>query len=165
MHTLSALVICMNEEDRIRPCMESLQDFADEIIVFDSGSTDATVDIVREYTDKVWITEDWPGDGFQKQRALDQASCDWALIIDADEWLDDAMQTSIRNILAQDTIEENAFKLPLGQCHSGQTDASRPLGPRHPSACSAAKVRASHRSSCMRMSKPKAKPAPFVTAT
>ncbi|USD37748.1 MULTISPECIES: glycosyltransferase family 2 protein [Ferrimonas] len=114
MHTLSALIICMNEEDRIRPCLESLKGFADEIIVFDSGSTDSTIDIVREYTDKVWITEDWPGDGFQKQRALDQASCDWALIIDADEWLDDNMKRTIGNILAQDTIEETAFKLPWG---------------------------------------------------
>jgi len=110
----------MNEEDRIRPCFESLKGFADEIIVFDSGSTDATVAIAREYTEKIWITEDWPGDGFQKQRALDQASCDWALIIDADEWLDAEMKASIRGILSRDVIEETSFKLPWGNVILGK---------------------------------------------
>ena len=120
MHTLSALIICMNEADRIRPCLESLKGFADEIIAFDSGSTDGTVDIVREYTDKIWITEDWPGDGFQKQRALDQATCDWALIIDADEWLDREMKDSISEILSREHIAETAFKLPWGNVILGK---------------------------------------------
>jgi glycosyltransferase involved in cell wall biosynthesis len=120
MHTLSALIICKDEEDRILPCLESLQGFADEIIAFDSGSTDKTVEIVRQYTDKVWVTEDWPGDGFQKQRALDKATCDWVLIIDADEWLDDNMKASIHEILAQDKIEEAAFKLPWGNVILGK---------------------------------------------
>jgi len=120
MRTLSALIICMNEEDRIVPCLESLKGFADEIIVFDSGSSDATVDIVKRYTDKIWITEDWPGDGFQKQRALDQASCDWALIIDADEYLDEAMKDSIREILSRDSLDEVAFKLPWGNIILGK---------------------------------------------
>ncbi|VAW51124.1 hypothetical protein MNBD_GAMMA05-992 [hydrothermal vent metagenome] len=114
MRTLSALIVAMNEEDRILPCLESLKGFADEIIVFDSGSTDATVDIVKRYTDKIWITETWPGDGFQKQLALEQATCDWVLIIDADEYLDDDMKTSITEILSRDKIEEVAFKLPWG---------------------------------------------------
>lgn len=120
MRTLSALIVCMNEEDRIRNCLESLKDFADEIIVFDSGSTDNTVNIVREYTDRLWVTEDWPGDGFQKQRALDQASCDWVLIIDADEWLDDALKDSIREILDRDSLVETAFKLPWGNVILGR---------------------------------------------
>jgi glycosyltransferase involved in cell wall biosynthesis len=74
MHSLSAIIVCMNEQDRIQPCLESLKQIADEIIVVDSGSTDDTIAIVRKYTDKVWITADWPGDGFQKQRALDKAT-------------------------------------------------------------------------------------------
>jgi glycosyltransferase involved in cell wall biosynthesis len=120
MHTLSALIICKDEEDRILPCLESLKGFADEIIAFDSGSTDKTVEIVRQYTDKVWVTEDWPGDGFQKQRALDKATCDWCIIIDADEWLDDDMKSSIKEILSKDAIEEIAFKLPWGNIILGK---------------------------------------------
>ena len=120
MHTLSALIICKNEEDRITPCLESLKNFADEIIVLDSGSTDGTLEIVRRYTDKVWVTEDWPGDGFQKQRALDKATCDWALIIDADEYLDAAMKAEIREVLSREHIEETAFRLPWGNIILGR---------------------------------------------
>ncbi|RDH81535.1 MAG: glycosyl transferase [endosymbiont of Galathealinum brachiosum] len=120
MHTLSAIIISMNEEDRITPCMESLKNYVDEIIVFDSGSTDKTVDIVKRYTDKVWVTETWPGDGFQKQLALDQASCDWVLMIDADEYLDIEMKSAITDILSQDMITETAFKLPWGNIILGK---------------------------------------------
>ena len=59
-HTLSVIVIVRDEADRIRPCLESVQDIADEIIVLDSGSSDATVSICREYTPNVFET-DWPG--------------------------------------------------------------------------------------------------------
>ena len=87
-HSLSVIIITKNEEDRIERCLISVKSLADEIIVYDSGSEDKTVDIVKTFTDKVWQT-DWPGYGKQKQRALDQASCDWVLSIDADEELDD----------------------------------------------------------------------------
>ncbi|MBY5947154.1 glycosyltransferase family 2 protein [Photobacterium rosenbergii] len=120
MRTLSALIISKNEEDRIVPCFESLKGFADEIILFDSGSTDKTVEIAKQYTDKVWVTEDWPGDGFQKARALEQASCDWVLIIDADEYLDDEMKDEIRVQLSDPNLEEVAFKLPWGNLILGK---------------------------------------------
>lgn len=120
MRTISALIICKNEEDRIRPCFESLKGFADEIIVFDSGSTDSTVDIAKEYTNLIWVTDDWPGDGFQKARALEHATCDWVLIIDADEYLDEEMKAEIRSRLSQPVLEEVAFKLPWGNLILGK---------------------------------------------
>ena len=55
-HTLSVIIIAMNEADRIRPCLESVAGLADEIIVFDSGSSDDTVAICREFTDQVFVT-------------------------------------------------------------------------------------------------------------
>jgi len=85
-YTLSITIITKNEADRIKQCLASVAMLADEIIAFDSGSTDATLEIARRYTDKIWET-DWPGYGIQKQRALEQANCDWALAIDADEAL------------------------------------------------------------------------------
>lgn len=83
MPLLSVIIITKNEAHNIEDCLKSVA-FADEIIVFDSGSTDSTVDICRHYTDKVFIT-DWPGYGAQKQRALEAATGEWVLSIDADE--------------------------------------------------------------------------------
>jgi glycosyltransferase involved in cell wall biosynthesis len=120
MHTLSVIIITKNEEDRIVPCLESVKNLADEIILFDSGSTDRTVEIAKRYTDKIWVTEDWPGDGFQKQRALDQATCDWVLSIDADEFLDEKMQQAIKSLLEQDRIAAAAYKLPWGNIILGR---------------------------------------------
>lgn len=96
--TLSVIVITLNEADRIRPCLESVHGWADEIIVLDSGSTDGTVEIVREYTDKVWVT-DWPGFGKQKQRALERATGEWVLSIDADERVTPELRAEIDHTL------------------------------------------------------------------
>lgn len=82
--SLSVIIIAQDEADRIERCLDSVANWVDEIIVLDSGSTDNTVEIARRYTDKVFET-DWPGYGPQKQRALEKASCDWVLSIDADE--------------------------------------------------------------------------------
>lgn len=80
---LSVIIITKNEAHDIRRCLESVR-FADEVIVLDSGSTDDTVAICREYTDKVFVT-DWPGFGVQKNRALALATGEWVLSVDADE--------------------------------------------------------------------------------
>ena len=83
MPLLSVIIITKNEAHNIEDCLKSVA-FADEIIVFDSGSTDKTVELCRLYTDKVFIT-DWPGYGEQKQRALEASTGEWVLSIDADE--------------------------------------------------------------------------------
>ena len=80
--------------------LEEVKDLADEIIVFDSGSTDATLDIVRQYTDKIWET-DWPGYGPQKQSAADMATHDWILLLDADEMLTEGAITEITQLRAK----------------------------------------------------------------
>ena len=108
--TLSVIVITKNEEDRISRCLSSVTNIADEIIVFDSGSTDKTVEIAKKFTDKVFVT-DWQGYGIQKQRALDKATCDWVLSIDADEEVDSKLAQEITRLLNQDFIEHNAYKM------------------------------------------------------
>lgn len=102
--SLSVIVITKNEEDRIADCLSSVVTIADEIIVFDSGSDDKTVEISKQYTDKVFET-DWPGYGKQKQRALEKACGDWVLSIDADERLMPELAEEIREVLAQDPRE------------------------------------------------------------
>ena len=75
--TLSAVVITYNEEEDLRACLESVK-WADEIVVVDSHSTDKTVEIAREYTDRV-ILRPWPGHIEQKNFAIEQARCDWVM--------------------------------------------------------------------------------------
>ena len=113
LYSLSVTLITKNEADRVERCLESIKDIANEIIVFDSGSTDATIEIVRRYTDKVWQT-DWPGYGAPKQRALEQSQGDWVLAIDADEALDEELQQSLRNFLCQDRQDIVAVKMKWG---------------------------------------------------
>ncbi|PCH59823.1 MAG: glycosyl transferase [Gammaproteobacteria bacterium] len=108
-YTLSVIVITKNEQDRIAKCLDSVIAIADEIIVLDSGSTDNTVAIAKTYTDKVYVT-DWPGYGPQKQRALELATCDWVLSIDADEVLTLELAQEISDKLAR-SPPEASFKM------------------------------------------------------
>lgn len=109
-YSLSVIIVAMNEADRIRKCLDSVAPIADEIIVFDSGSTDQTVNVCREYTDQIFVTDDWPGDGPQKQRALEKAGCEWVLCIDADEALTPELRAEIHGVLSSGPREQG-FKL------------------------------------------------------
>ena len=84
-YSISACIITLNEESRIRDCLESVK-WVDEIIVVDSFSTDKTIDICREYTDKVYQRA-WTGNIDQKNYTIGLAKCDWILSLDADERL------------------------------------------------------------------------------
>ncbi|MBN2041270.1 MAG: glycosyltransferase family 2 protein [Spirochaetes bacterium] len=90
---ISVSIICYNEEKKIRRCLESVK-WADEIVVLDSFSTDATQDICREYTDKIHQHE-FDGHIQQKNRAIDLCSNDWVFCIDADEVVTDELKDSI----------------------------------------------------------------------
>ena len=72
MSTLSAIIITKNEEHRIRRCLESIR-WADEIVVVDSESTDDTVTICREFTDRVFVRA-FDTFSAQKNAALDRRS-------------------------------------------------------------------------------------------
>jgi len=118
MSTISTIIITHNEASNIRRCLESVK-WSDEIIVLDSGSTDNTVEICREYTPKVTVTvTDWPGYGPQKNRALKQASCDWVLSIDADEHLSPALQTDIQHAMTHD--QHTAYSMPRQSTYCGR---------------------------------------------
>ncbi len=115
---LSVTIIAKNEERNIRRCLESVQ-FADEIIVLDSGSADNTVAVAKEYTEHVFST-DWPGYGAQKQRALLKATGDWVLNLDADEAISEKLQQEILQVIASDkadayriAIRMNFYNQPL----------------------------------------------------
>lgn len=96
---VSAVVITFNEEKNIDRCLLSLKDLVDEIVVVDSFSTDRTAEICARYGVK-WIQHPFEGHIQQKNRALDQATYDIILSLDADEALDETLRQSILNVKA-----------------------------------------------------------------
>lgn len=101
---LSAILIVRDEARDLPDCLASLS-FCDEIVVVDSGSRDGTIDIVCAAGATLLETPDFPGFGPQKQRALDLATSDWVLSIDADERIPAALAAEIRNAIAAPTAD------------------------------------------------------------
>lgn len=109
MSKLSVAIITYNEESIIRQTLESVK-WADEIIVVDSGSTDRTVSICKEYTDKVFH-QDWLGYAKQKNLAIDMSTGDWILSLDADEPIEPALAEEIRSIISKSDAFDG-YKIP-----------------------------------------------------
>lgn len=117
MTTLAVTVITKNESKHIRNCLESVK-WVDEIIILDSGSTDDTVAICRQYTDKVFAT-DWPGFGVQKNRAIQKTACEWILSIDADESVSEALRREIEEAIRQPG-NRVAYQIPRRSSYCGR---------------------------------------------
>jgi len=117
MTTLAVTVITKNESKNIRNCLESVN-WVDEIIILDSGSTDDTVAICQEYTDKVFVT-DWPGFGVQKNRAIQRATCEWILSIDADESVSEELRQEIEEAIEQPS-KRVAYQIPRRSSYCGR---------------------------------------------
>ncbi len=97
MTRLSVAIITWNEEERLRACLESMA-WASEIVVVDAESTDKTVAIAREFTDRVWARP-WGGFAAQKNFALDQTTEEWVLSLDADERVTPELRAEIERVL------------------------------------------------------------------
>lgn len=96
---LSVILITRNESRHIAACLSSVA-FADEWIVVDSGSTDGTREIAESMGARVVTTDDWPGFGVQKNRALALARGRWVFSIDADERVTGELAARIRAVVA-----------------------------------------------------------------
>ena len=96
MSTLSVALIVKNEELNLAKCLDTVT-WADEIVVLDTGSDDSTIEIAKKYTDKVFINTDWQGYGIQRQRLQEFTSCDWVLMLDADERLTPELISEIKS--------------------------------------------------------------------
>ncbi len=105
---ISAVIITGNEENNIRDCLKSVQ-WADEIIVVDSESTDSTVQIAKEFTDKVFIRK-WEGYAKQKSFAMSKANNEWILSLDSDERVTKELAEEILNYNLANT-NYAAFKM------------------------------------------------------
>lgn len=106
---LSVVIITRNEAHNIQACLESVK-WCDEAIIVDCMSADATPAIARDMGARVIQTEDWPGFGPQKNRAVDAATGDWILSIDADERVSPALRDEILAAIASDGAD--GYEMP-----------------------------------------------------
>lgn len=102
---LTVLVPCKDERHNIRPCIESFREFADEILIADSGSTDGTLDIVRGLGGCRLIEHEWTGYARFKNWAIAQALHPWVLIVDADERLTKELGKEIHDVLVHPRMD------------------------------------------------------------
>lgn len=100
---LSVVVITKNASDKIRNCMESVK-WVDEIIIVDGGSTDGTVEIAREYTDKI-IDSKFAGFDKERNKGAEAATGDWVLELDADEVVTAEFKARLITMLTKDDPE------------------------------------------------------------
>lgn len=114
--TLSVIIISKNEACDIEDCLRSV-DFADEIIVVDSGSTDATCAIAKKYTPHVHVVP-WKGFGPQKNYALDLATGDWILSIDCDERVSKQLRAQLPTAMKQSDVA--AYMVPFRSSYCGR---------------------------------------------
>ena len=98
MQTLSAVIITKNEERNIGRCLASVS-WADEVIVVDAGSTDATVEVCRRFGARV-LARAWEGFAAQKEFAAAQAASEWVLSLDADEEVTPELRAEIQRVLS-----------------------------------------------------------------
>lgn len=99
MTALSIALLTFNEEVNIRRTLESVA-WADEIVVVDSGSTDRTLDIVREFPKTKIFVEPWKGYGGQMNSAIDKCTSPWIFSLDADEVISTELAAEIRELLS-----------------------------------------------------------------
>lgn len=106
---LSVAIITLNEEKNIARCIESVKEIADEIVVVDSYSTDATEQICEQYGVK-FIKQKFLGHVEQKNFAIDQTSNEWVLSLDADEALSEQLQKEVKTV--KESPQTNAYQMP-----------------------------------------------------
>ncbi len=115
---ISGCVIAFQEEDRIVDCVESLV-FCDEIVVVDSGSTDATRDRASAAGAQVIVNAPFPGHREQKQWAVDQARNEWVLCLDADERVTPELRSQIEAAVAAG-LQGAAYEMPRQNHYLGR---------------------------------------------
>lgn len=114
---LSVIIITKNESRNIRRCLQSVE-WADEIIVVDSGSEDDTLSICEEFNCRIQSST-WAGFGPQKNKALELARCDWVLSIDADEEVSPELRREIEQTIV-DQSDNTAWEISRKSSYCGK---------------------------------------------
>jgi glycosyltransferase involved in cell wall biosynthesis len=115
---LSIVIVTKNEERNIRDCLNTAK-WADEIIVVDAYSTDRTIDIVREFTEKIY-QRPWEGFGIQKNFAMQKATCPWIFILDSDERISPALSDEIQEVIRSSPLTIAGYQLARKNYYYGR---------------------------------------------
>ena len=99
MIKISVVLAVYNEEDNLKNCLSSIKDLAWEIVVVDGGSFDKTLDIAKEFGAKIIQTDNPPNFHINKNKAIDKASGDWILQLDADEVVPPQLAKEIKRVV------------------------------------------------------------------
>lgn len=116
---LSVAIITYNEEARIADCIESVHEFADEIIVLDSFSTDATEKIAKSYKKVKFAQQKFEGHIEQKNDAIEMCSGSWILSLDADERVTQKLSRQIQQFLKEKQHDYDGVRIPRLTYHMG----------------------------------------------
>lgn len=117
--TLSVCIITLNEEANIVRTLHSVKGIADEVIVVDSGSTDATLALAQANGARVFV-EAWKGFAAQKNSALAKASCDWILSLDADEEVSPELAASVTEIVNAPATQFSGYRMNRRNLYFGK---------------------------------------------
>lgn len=115
---LSAVLITLNEEDRLPAALRSVS-FCDEVLVVDAGSTDATCRIAAEAGARVIVNAPWPGFVAQRRLATEAARHDWILAVDADERVSDPLRAEIE-ALRHGRLTGAGYRIPRVSFYLGR---------------------------------------------
>lgn len=111
MNKISVVLAVFNEESNLRQCLESVKNFAWEIVIVDGGSEDRTLDIAKEYGSRIIQTDNPPFFHINKNKAIDAARGDWILQLDADEVVSDELAEEIKKV-ASNKSDINGYWIP-----------------------------------------------------
>lgn len=115
---VSAAIICVNEEDNIARCIESVR-WADEVVVLDSGSKDRTLEIAQSLGARCF-SEPWRGFTAQKNRLAELCQYDWIFNLDADEACPPSLRSEIEEFLAAQPSPQIAVEFPRKTYYLGR---------------------------------------------
>lgn len=112
MASLSVVLATFNEGKKLQDCLRSVKDIADEIVVVDGGSKDNTVKIAKDFHAYVVITDNPAIFHINKQKAIDKATKDWILQLDADERVTPKLVEEIKSTINNQSQSMNGFWIP-----------------------------------------------------
>jgi len=119
MPNLSVCIITLNEERDLPRCLSSVRGIARQVVVVDSGSGDRTREIAEAAGAEVW-TEPFRGHVAQKQFALEKATQEWVLSLDADEWLDEELRRAVVDVTSSSPSGINGYFVKRRCCYLGR---------------------------------------------